>query len=358
MAIVNRRNAIENAEDYIGKLGARFAALISMAGFPIWFAYQIQGTTSTINNTLCDNQCMGTFATSSCGALLGVVIAFIALGKVIHLIKKLNTFFFPVLICYYFYSAFFSGNICFPDELELSWPCVVAYISVLFSGMVNLPTFFQHARTKYDCYISLTLITIIIVIFQVLSIWMSPEVLKGFLFKFPTGSFYGSLVLKILNTGFVLILLICSNLVNLYFAYPSWELVIPRLKKLPKFFIIGVIATGLYVLTKVFPEIYEPVNNFNYTADDFIANLGMALVLIFLVRIIVRHRPRRMEKLISCTSWLVGCGVTLYAEMDNFSAPLLSGLWATILFFGVAFFIEEPFWSIKKLKDEIKKKKP
>lgn len=235
----------------------------------------------------------------------------------------------------------------------ISASCTVSYISFLFAGMVNLPTFFRHARSKYDAYLSLTWITLFVVFFQISSIWISDALVSPYIpFKIPVNaSFFGSLILRITNVSFLLMLLVCSNLVNLYFSYPSWEAVFPKTWKYRKLFLIGLFNTFLYVFTLFYPKIYELLINANNSADDFIANLGTALILIFLVREIVRHRPTALEKIISSTSWIFGCSVTLYTDIKGFNIPLLWGIGATMLSFILAFFIEEPFWSMKKLKD-------
>lgn len=182
--------------------------------------------------------------------------------------------------------------------------------------------------------------------------WISETLVSPYIpFKIPVNdSLLGSSIWKFTNVSFLITLLICSNLANLYFSYPSLEAVFPKIKKCKKLFILGLLNTVLYLFTLIFPKIYNILINGNSTADDFIANLGTSLIFIFLIREIVRHRPTRLEKLISTTSWVIGCCVTLYADIKGFKASLIWGIGATMLSFIVAFFIEEPFWSIKELK--------
>ena len=79
-------------------------------------------------------------------------------------------FFLPLLTCYYIYRALLGLIACNGDmsmfRLKFSIPCIIAYVSFLFAGMVNLPTFFRHARSRYDSYIALTFITLIIALFS------------------------------------------------------------------------------------------------------------------------------------------------------------------------------------------------
>jgi len=354
MAIKERRNAIENAEEYIGKFGTKLVALISMTIFPIWYAIQIQSTTEPIDNSLFSDLTHHEFTTSLYGIALGITIAFVASFRLIHIIKRLTTIFLPILISYYLYAILSAkSSVSLANGLEFSWPCMLAYISFLFAGMVNLPTFFRHARSKYDSYLALTLMIIIIIFFQISSIWMSPGILIGSLFETSINHpFFLSILLKIANIAFSVMLLICTNLVNIYFSYPSWEFVIPKIKKYPKFLIIGLTGTAIYALIRIFPNIYNLINECAAVADDFIAILGITLLLIFAVRIVVRHRPKPFEKIISTVSWIIGCiAIVIAITQNSETPPLLVGIWTTILFFGVIIFIEEPFWSFKKLKE-------
>jgi len=358
MAIEQRRNAIENAAAYIGLPGAKLAALISIVGFPIWYVDQIHATTGSMTSLIA-----GAFGPeiikNLCGPILGVLIVIFTFGNVLRIIKNITTVFLPILICYYTYLIIFSKGTPNFTHFKISTSCTVSFISFLFAGMVNLPTFFRHARSKYDSYLSLTWITLIVVFFQISSIWVSETLLGPFVpFEIPTNtSLFGSLILRLMNISFLLTLLICSNLVNLYFSYPSWEAVFPKIKKFNKLFIIGLFNTILYSLTLFFPKFYRFLIDGNIIADDFIANLGASLILIFLVRAIVRHRPTALEKVISTTSWIIGCSVTMYANIKGFSTPLLWGMGATALSFIIAFFVEEPFWSIKKLNNLLASKK-
>ncbi len=354
MAIEQRTNAIENAEAYIGRIGAKLAALISIIGFPIWYVYQIHETMGSIGNVLADIDGFGIFK-NFYGFIIGTFIAILSFGNIINIIKKTTVVFLPILLCYYTYLIISSDRVPDFTKPRISATCTISYISFLFAGMVNLPTFFRYARSKYDAYLSLTWITLIVIFFEISSIWIAKELVSPYIpFKTPVNtSFFKSLILKTTNISFLLTLVISSNLVNLYFSYPSWEAVIPKIKKHKKFFLIGLFNVFLFLLTLYYKNLYQLLINANSSADDFIANLGSALILIFLVREIVRHRPTPLEKLISTTSWIIGCSVTLYAEIKNFNIPLLWGIGATALSFILAFFIEEPFWSIKKLNDYV-----
>jgi len=223
MAFKEKRNAIENAEAYIGEFGAKLVAIISLFVFPAWYVVQIHVSTVSFSTALNGDHSPHIFLANIYGIILGVIIAFLALGKTIRLIRRLNTFVFPLVVIYYLYGLISSGLISeFPEDFVISWLCITVFISAGFSGMVNLPTFFRHARSKYDCYIALTLITLIYIFFEISSMWISPDFLYGVMFKLPISpSLMQSLMVGIANISISIIFLFCANLVNIYFAYPS-----------------------------------------------------------------------------------------------------------------------------------------
>jgi hypothetical protein len=357
MSARDKRNAIENAAAYIGKYGTKSVALISIIGFSTWYFLQIQATTIPINHSLYGNNPSDELTTSIYGVCLGILISLFAFKNLIQLIKKTCTIFLPALICYHLYLLF-SNRASFPTEMSFSLPCTSAYVSFLFAGAVNLPTFFRHARSKYDSYIALTIMTLINVFFQISTAWINSDVLTGALLKNSISDpWFFSLILKTSNIVFSIILLFCSNLVNIYFASPGWELFFPKIKKQHNFVIIGLFGTIIYALSRLFPQYYMLIKDTLNITDLFIANLGTVLLVIFGYRFVIRHRPKPFEKLFSSIAWFIGCGITVFATFKApESPPLLTGTGATILFFLFFVFIEEPFWSIKKLRIWLNKK--
>lgn len=355
MAIEQRRNAIENAEAYIGKAGARITAFISMWGFPIWFVYQLHATNDSIFLVSYGEHHTHTVPMLVLGIVLGVSTALFALGRTIVLIKRLNTFLLPILVCYYIYAVINTNNGLIINRLEFSLPCTLTYISFLFAGIVNLPTFFRHARSKSDSFLGLTVLIVINIFFQVTSIWVGPSIVAGFPFPISeSASIWWSFSIKAISIAFLLLLLLSSNLVNLYFSGPSWELMFPKIKKFPMYFVIGIISTFGYVLAWGFHEDYHILNEINNSMDDCIANLGVALVLIFVVRTVLIHRPKPLEKFIGFSSWLVGSFATVYFAYKDINLSLLIGLSTTTILFISFFYIMEPvlaFRDLKKLRE-------
>jgi hypothetical protein len=74
----------------------------------------------------------------------------------------------------------------------------------------------------------------------------------------------------------------------------------------------------------------------------------------FLVRIIVRHRPRVFEKAINGFCWFVGClagTLKIAKNMHDGIDPLLIGVASSALVFLFIIFIEETVWAARKIMD-------
>ncbi|MFZ4772467.1 MAG: hypothetical protein ACOYK9_00545 [Chlamydiia bacterium] len=355
MTAQNRNNAIENAEEYTGIFGGKLAALISMAIFPIWSIMQMEAAAEIFTNFY------GAEFNSTItviGLTAAIVISFIIYNRGIRIIRQLTTAFLPILILYSLYSLLSIGEFNWISRGTLfSFPCTFAYVSASFPGMVNLPTFFRHSRSLYDSYLALTIMTLLVIFFQISSLWIAPDFLADYLSK--TGSEPFSFVVILFYSAFMGMLLICNNLVNIYFSYPSWMLIIPSIKKNTMLLIVGLCVAIFYGLIRTFPDLSLFFKTYQIIADNFIANLGIVLLIIFGFRLVVRHRPQPLEKVISTTSWIIGCIATILATIQvTCLPPALIGMGATIGFFGLVMFIEEPFWSWKKLRHLIQNRKP
>ncbi len=77
--------------------------------------------------------------------------------------------------------------------------------------------------------------------------------------------------------------------------------------------------------------------------SNWISNLGVVLIMVFLVKTVVKERPRIFEKMVACLCWITGCIVNvvvqLYGLENNIS--FLAGTWACLISFIFIIFINE-----------------
>lgn len=338
MAIVDRTNAIQNVKSYLGKYGALFMAVILVFAFLDWFVLQINSSVPSIAGYfgIHNNKIIVRI-----GAGIGFFTALLSIGG-IQIIKWLTTATLPLLFCYYFYSILQSDYSVFSAPVwGVSVSAVISAVLILLPGIINLPTFFRHARSRADCYLALTIITFLVSFFEISTIWMN------FTSDYEIVYSQSQFLFPILTLVFVVMTLIYTNLLNIYFASACWETFAPHFEGAKGYAIIGLIGTAAYT----FIQIYAPIHFLENLADCYIGSLGAILLIAFLIRIIVRHRPRTFEKAINGFCWLVGCLVSTVLVIQNRQDdlyPLLMGIAASTLVFLCIIFVEETIWSAKK----------
>ncbi len=332
-------NAIDNIKTYIGKYGSLAAALILMFAFLNWYAFQINATMTEFNALFQFEEKWQRGIILRFGAALGLLSALLSIGG-IRLLRRLAVAILPLLFCYQIYAVMTSDiSIPLKGTWGLSFSATLTAILTLLPGVINFPTFFRHSRSKAHSFLALTLLTVFITFFEVSTIWM----------KF---SFSESLTsqLFLISIFIVLILTLC-NLLNIYLASACWEAVVPHIGGGKEYAIIGLFGT----LTYTFIQISTPVQFFQDLTNSYLSILGVVLLMAFLIRIIVRHRPRIFEKSINLTAWLFGCVISTVYETQHFLQgihSLLAGANASVLFFLIIIFTEETAWAIRKKMDK------
>lgn len=346
MVSQNRINAIENIKSYIGKFGGLIAALVFMFAFINWYGLQIYSSISDLESIFDISSEHQKSILIRLGAGLGLLTALLASGG-IRIIKWIACLSLPILFIYYLSAIVISDySVAFAGTWGFSFSGILACVVLQLPGMVNLPTFFRHSRSRADSYLALTYFTIFIIFFEIASIWLG---FSHFMNISSASLFSHSIVFHLIAVSiFVVLLLICNNLLNIYFASACWESIIPRFGGPKGFAIIGLVGTAIYTFIQISTTMLFLVN----LANSYIINLGIVLLIAFLVRIVVRHRPREFEKIINGASWVVGCVTATILEVQNPDhnvSSLLSGVGASALFFLCIIFIEETVWAAKKI---------
>lgn len=322
-------NAIENIKNYIGRYGGLVVTVVLVVAFLNWYSLQTNSSMTELNDLFHWNLIWRSDAMVRVGAVLGLFTALLSIGG-IKLIKWVAVVSLPLFFCFHFFFIVLSGeSTVLKNTWEFSFTAILTATIGNLPGMVNLPTFFRHSRSRAHSYLGLTLLTIFISLLEISTIWMD------FSF-FPT-----------LTTLFVCLMLINCNLVNIYFASAAWEYIVPHFSGPKGFAVIGLLGT----MTFTFFQIASPAEFLGDVTNSYFACLGAVLILAFLIRIIVKHRPRPYEMIINMAAWLFGCLIATIYEIQHFlqGVPaLLAGVNASVLFFIAVIFIEETMWAIEK----------
>lgn len=338
MASDDRSNSIENVKVYLGKYGALFMWLTLMASILNWFVLQINEVIPSIGAYFghMDNRTLVRL-----GAALGFFTTLLSVGG-IRLIKWVTLISFPFVFLYYMYTIFHSDFSLYtkPFTWGLSTPAIVSATLILIPGAINLPTLFRFSRSKSDSYVGLAIMFILISLFECSSIWMKFTENWTLIYE---GVFYSFLTLI-----FITLTLIYINLINIFFASACWETYVPRFEGPKGYVVTGLLGTAAYT----FIQVSDPLLYIGHLSNAYLANLGAIILIAFLVQIIIRHRPRKFEKIINNICWAIGCiasTLLVIQNPENDASPILFGMGYSALAYLVIIFIEETTWATKKL---------
>lgn len=342
----NRIHAIGNIREYLGEITAGIAAVLWVCIFLIWYILQINGVSGAVANFF---QIQDQWRI---GAGLGFFITVLGLGG-IRLIKWFCVISLPFLVFFVIYVTLFSKyTVQFSGTWGVSVPAILSIVLIWLPFGVNLPTFFRYSRSQSDSILGLSLMTIFHMVFQIFTIIIGVQDSIGIIYKYslPNMSIDNFMVI-----AFILSSYCCVNLLNIYFASVAWETIIPQHRGSKEYLVIGLLGTSLYIFLYKYP-VYHFYNSIQFLADilvSFIVSLVFVLLISFLMKIVIKHRLRFLEKLWNSLCWLLGCIAAIIVQIRG-DAGLNSGVIAGLIFSGLGFltviFIEETIWSIKKLR--------
>jgi len=327
-------NAIVNIGDYLGKWSKFISALLIGTSFLIWFTLQSKSFSTLLGEVLL----VPTRQELRLGAVMGVLTAILSMGG-IKFIKWFNTISLPLLLLILTSLFFSSHHTKYANSyiLTFSFSSILTIMMVTLPGIINLPTFFRHSRSKSHSFLALTMMTLFVALIQSFSVFLNISGPKGL-------ASYNTILIII----FGIISLLSINIVNIYLASGVWEVITRRPADPRDYAAIGLVGTGAFAVLQALPAMTFLENSVN----GFIACVGVILMIAFLIRIIVQHRPRKLERFISNSCWFIGCAASLISLIQNPEMPnrsILIGVGASALAFLVVIFVEETFWSFKNL---------
>ena len=322
-------DAIENIKRYFGRIGGVLAAFFFLVAFLNWYALQINTSIELLMSKFSWGNNWGMVL--RLGAGLGLLSALLSVGG-LSLLKRLSFVGLPLFICYQVYAMAVSNrSVVFEETWGLSFPAVLVTMVLTFPVVIMLPTLFRYSKSNAHSYLALVLFTLVITFFQVSSIWVD--------FSQMTSLWMIFIVVIVLK-------LTCCNLFNIYLASSCWEAMVPKFTAAKEHAIIGLIGTLVYT----FVQISSPVNFLQAIMGEYLACLGLVLLIAYLMRVMIQHRPRPLEQSISIAAWLFGCLMGTIHEVRYFPhsiSGLLVAITSSFLFFLTVLFIEETVWSIQ-----------
>lgn len=341
----NRVNAIQNVREYLGKITAGVTAVLWVCIFLIWYTLQVKGVASASTEIFQDQDQW------KVGGALGLLVTALGLGG-IRLIKWFCVLSLPLLVCFAIYTIAFSEYVVqFRGTWGVSFFAVLSIVLIWLPFGVNLPTFFRYSRSQSDSILGLSLMTIFHMFFQIFTILIGVQD-SGQVFAKYGASLVG---VDLMMVGFVLLAYCCVNLLNIYFASVAWETIIPQHRGSKEYLVIGLLGTGAYIFLDRYPiyQFYDSMQFLEEILVSFVVSLTFVLLVSFLIKMVIKHRPRPLEKLWNSLCWLIGCITAFIVQTRGHvgsNNAVIAGLLSSGLVFVIIILIEETIWSIRKLQ--------
>lgn len=346
MSFPGRKTIIETVGFFLGKPGAIIASLILLISFFSWYMFLIKHATNALDEQLKSYFVWWEDYSIRLAVFLGLLSALLSIGG-IRLIKRLSVVLFPYILFFIFFTLFTATTWAdFEGSWSLSFHGIIIVFSIVLSGIINLPTFFRHGKSKPHALLALTLTILFLTLFESIPILLNISTPEDFFRVHDLN--LGNTSYVVLITLFVVFTFMMGGLTSIYFASAGWEMIVPHKWSDKEYVIIGLLGTVSFT----FLQIYAHMQLLIFSLESFILNLGAILVLSMFAFSFVKHRFRRWERWISIWCWFLGSIVTvflqLYSEKQT-GEVLIIGMTTSILAFIFIIFIEETIWAIRNL---------
>ncbi|MBU6383959.1 MAG: hypothetical protein KGR16_06565 [Verrucomicrobia bacterium] len=328
MSYHNRLNAIENAEQFVGKIGGRilaFFVLITMIG---WLPRQLAPASQLL-------QIFPFFSSFNIGALLGALASLVLLFGIKGLktlcyfsIIPMVILFLLVLLDVEWQST--NKSITFPNQFGFSGVSLI--VSSLIASVIDFPTFFRHSRSKKDSVIALVVILVGTIVIQCTGLFLYHLFLVDTVFI--SGLMARGETPAILISAFLILSIVTSAAWNIYAASVGWESLFPRFKDRTEYAVIGLTATLIFTSVYMRGALVTVTNVF----DTIISGIGGVLVFEYLRMQFLREESLSSEVLYNNGSWWLGGAVGLIIYFGT-SISYYSTFVSLVAGFGVIWII-------------------
>lgn len=308
LSTFQRKSTVEHAISRFGNRGSFLFGSIMIVSMLGWFAIQLNMMNLSLQGLL---GLMGIFISPLVLTLIVGILISAAMCFGMKGMKTLSLISAPLLLVTMIYSIFsIKGSIAIAPMLTFSW---ISGLSIILGAnigaIIDLPTFFQHARSKKDGFICIILLYgLIVPLIELSGVYLTAYS--------PHGS-----ILEILQTGhgffwivwtsvFVFLSGWTTNNSNLYSAIVSSYSLLKTLGHVGRTFLFGGIATLL--------ACFNPLGHMEVTLEALGVTIGSMGAVILSSYLIERIKGNSQAiSWISILSWGVGVSVGILSFMLN-----------------------------------------
>lgn len=320
MSYEKRKTTPENAVEYFGEKGVSFFALTMSLSLLGWFAIQLNMMSLSVLDLLSLDTSLT--ATIVFNLILGALITAAALYG-IKAINLLADFSLPLLIGTLTYALFTTDQPLHPSSSFLSFGGVSMVIAMNVAVVIDLPTYFRHAKSAKDGYISMGIIFgLALPLLEILGVYLAATSSGGSILdvlKRSNGPLWNIWVAL-----FLVLAAWTTNNLNLYSGVVCLESILKAWSDKKRTLLFGGIGTII--------SCFNLLNHLELVLDVmgiFIVSMGTVIITRYLILQFNRMEITQQDYRQHFVAWLVG--ITLgFLSMKGLGLTSIPVLDATI----------------------------
>lgn len=298
MSYEGGKTTMENAIDYFGKKGVTFFSIAMTLSLIGWFAIQLNMMTLGVVD-LFGIDPSNTMISTLLNIALGILITAVALYGVkgITILANLSL---PLLLATLAYAFYSTGAIAAPVEAPITYGGVSIVIAMAIACVIDLPTYFRHAKTAKDSYISVFLIfAVTIPLLEALGIYLAASSDHGsFLDIFKRNN---SAIWNIWTAAFLILAGWTTNNTNLYSGVACMETLAKKSSEILRTVLFGILGTLLACM-----DLLNHLDLFLETIGILISSMGGVILTRFLITLFTRRPLSIQDHRTHLIAWTVG----------------------------------------------------
>lgn len=239
MSYEKKKTTMDNARDYFGETGSSFFSLTMVFSLLGWFGIQL----NMMSISIIDLLSIDSNYLISLNIILGLLITFVAL-RGISAINILANLSLPLLVLTLVYSLFTLKSKSEISHYPISIVGASSVIAMAIAVVIDLPTFFRHAKSCKHGFISIAIIFgMALPLLEIVGVYLSSGITGGTIldvFKRQEGPFWNLwIVLFLILAGWT------TNNLNLYSAVICLEPLLKVYSEKKRTLLIGIVGTLL-----------------------------------------------------------------------------------------------------------------
>lgn len=239
MSYEKKKTTMDNARDYFGEMGSSFFSLTMVFSLLGWFGIQL----NMMSISMIDLLSLDSNYLISLNTILGLLITFVALRGIsaINLLANLSL---PLLVLTLVYSLFTLKSKSEISHYPISIVGASSVIAMAIAVVIDLPTFFRHAKSCKHGFISIVIIFgLALPSLEIIGVYLSSGIAGGTILdvlKRQEGPFWNLWIgLFLILAGWT------TNNLNLYSAVICLEPLLKNNSEKKRTLMIGVFGTLL-----------------------------------------------------------------------------------------------------------------